>query len=327
VAKEPKMRVCVTGALGYIGASVVQKLKEEGHSVVLVDNMTYAEDFVSEDDFYNEDVNSDSMSDLIRFGDFDWIVHLAALVGDGACAIWPELTQKVNVDSVSRICKAIKQYSPGTKLIFASTCSVYGASADDSDLTIDSPTNPLSLYAKTKLEAEKIIEDTLTNYVIYRLGTVYGLSVPGGRIRTDLVANVMTYRAVDNEPLQVFGGVQWRPMIHVRDVAAEMVSGVSGKHYKHKINILATKNYRIGDMAKEIVEALKSKSPIIETEAKFEDLRNYRVAIKHDEAFGRITFPNGVREMAIAYSTGRIKNPWIKRYNNAQFLKDLYGTR
>lgn len=320
------MKICVTGALGYIGAAVVHSLWLKKHDVVLIDNMTYTDDFISNCEFYNEDVSSESMINLIRYGNFDSIIHLAALVGDGACSIWPERTRQINVESVALICKAIRQYSPNTKLLFASTCSVYGASANDEELTIGSPTNPLSLYAQTKLEAERIIADTLDNYLIYRLGTVYGLSTPGGRIRTDLVANIMTYKAVDSEPLQVFGGVQWRPMIHVVDVSKELANGATGKHYSSRLNILASDNFRIIDMAKTIVDCTKSKSQIIETDAKFEDLRNYRVKI-NESCRGDTNFRLGIKEMALAYSSGRIKNPWLKKYNNAQFLKDLYVTR
>jgi nucleoside-diphosphate-sugar epimerase len=100
-----------------------------------------------------------------------------------------------------------------------STCSVYGA--QDGMLTEESPTEPLSIYAATKLSAEEYLKDK--NAIIFRLGTLFGVGDQFSRIRTDLVVNVMAARAYYEQRLKVFGGEQWRPLLHVKDAALAFV--------------------------------------------------------------------------------------------------------
>ena len=111
--------------------------------------------------------------------------------------------------------KKIQKYCKQKKIVFFSTCSVYGA--QDDILNETSPTDPLSVYASTKLEAEKILSDK--NALIFRLGTLFGIGDSYSRIRMDLVVNVLTAKAINDKKLTVFGGRQFRPLLHVKDAA------------------------------------------------------------------------------------------------------------
>lgn len=320
-------KVLVTGCAGYIGDMVVGALLLEGHEIVGVDNLTYVDAYRRTDDnlqFVNMDVTTDAFSELLFKKKPDAIVHLAAIVGDGACAVDKELTYRVNVESVNRIIRHLGQF-PKTRFVFPSTCSVYG----DNDTLIDeeSSVNPLSLYAETKLIAEDNIKrNAPPNYVIFRLGTVYGLSSEFARIRADLVANILTYKACDNKPLSVFGGDQWRPMISVADVGCILAEAVSAKY--RGTFILSAKNYTIADLAKKIKEITKSDSTLEFTEMKTEDLRNYRVDNSKAVCEDILTYfdlGNEITEMAEFYKAGRVKDIWDSRYNNAKFMKEKYG--
>jgi nucleoside-diphosphate-sugar epimerase len=325
---KPGMRVLVTGGAGYIGDCVVENLIEQGHFVTVVDKLMYTDAYMRPDvDFRNIDILSYEFTHFLAREKFDAIVHLAAIVGDGACAVDHDLTVKTNEGSVAHIVDYIRNFSPNTRLIFASTCSVYG---DNNDLlSEDSSTRPLSLYAGTKLRAEEHIENSdIQNYVIFRLGTLFGLSTPFGRIRADLVANILSFRACQQKDITVFGGDQWRPLIHVRDVGRIFAESVDD-NYTGKI-VLSHRNYKIVDIANQIMSSIDCGSKLIVTEAKFEDLRNYKVDNRkalNNNIMTRLTLKDGIEEIRQAFRSGRIKDPWILPYHNAKFMKEAASVR
>ncbi len=313
------MRVLVTGGAGYIGDSVVENLLEQGHDVSVIDSLLYTNSYMRPDiTFIREDIRTPGVIfDMLEWGVWDAVIHLAAIVGDGACQADPLETVCVNESFVEEMVKHLK---PETRLIFASTCSVYGANNNVLDELSD--TNPLSLYAGTKLNAEKHIREH-PNHVIFRLGTLFGLSSPFGRIRSDLVANILTFKACEGKKLTVFGGEQWRPMLHVRDAGRIFAESVD-TDYKGTF-ILSHKNYKISDVAKSIMEEVHGNGGIEVTDMKFEDLRNYQVQNEKAQLHGiesKISLEAGIREIVIKYKhEGRIKNPWLTQYNNAKFIR------
>lgn len=320
--KERQVRVLVTGGAGYIGDSVVENLLEAGHDVTVVDKLLYTDSYMRPGcEFHRLDVRSPEFFEILNDNYWDAVIHLAALVGDGACAVDPQETVEINEEFVRDLAKSV----PGsTKLIFASTCSVYGA--NNELLNEGSAANPLSLYAGTKLNAEKFVSQH-NNHVIFRLGTLFGMSSPFGRIRADLVANILTFKALDGEQLTVFGGEQWRPLVHVRDVG-RIFSDAVLKDYEGTF-ILSQANYRILDVATSISDIVGSNAGMKITDMKFEDLRNYKVDNSKAKAAGieaEITLHNGILEMTKTYGhggNGRIKNPWLKQYHNAKYIKEL----
>jgi len=320
VEEQEEMNVLVTGGAGYIGDSVVENLIAEGHNVTVVDNLLYTDSYMRpECKFVKCDVRSPEFFSILNDNHWHAVIHLAAIVGDGACQANPEETVSINEDFVKDL---VKSTPDATKLIFASTCSVYGANNDMLDET--SPTNPLSLYAGTKLNAEAHVRKH-PNHVIFRLGTLFGISSPFGRIRADLVANILTFKACEGQKLTVFGGEQWRPMIHVRDVGRTFAETVA-KDYTGTF-ILSRTNYKISDIAQRIMDLIPFNGGLEVTDMKFEDLRNYRVSDKKAYDAGmycKITLDYGITEILIKYKReGRIKNPWLTQYNNAKFIKEL----
>lgn len=315
------MRVLVTGGAGYIGDAVVEHLLREHNRVLVVDNLTYADEYTRPDvTFKRVDITSPDFLSYLKGERFDAIVHLAAIVGDAACNVDQNRTIDVNLKTTRALVDFVKENAPDTKFIFASTCSVYGAAGELLDE--NSPTNPHSLYASSKLEAEDFVRE-LRNHVIFRLGTIFGLSSPHGRIRADLVVNVMTFMALDCRPLMVFGGDQWRPLVHVGDVGE-----IIAKCLDTDINgtfILSNKNYRIVDVAEKIVKVL-GRGKVETRDVPFEDLRNYKVDVQklfNEGFYPHRTLEDGVLELAQFFESGRVKDPWHSKYHNYRFLQEI----
>ena len=258
------MNILIVGGAGYVGGGIVDKLKKH-HQVTVYDSLIYEESYRKDVNFVYGDVRDQSkLLKLLKSNDA--VIWLAALVGDGACAINPELTFEINSDSVKFLAENFKK-----RIVFLSTCSVYGA--QDGLLNEDSSINPLSEYASSKVQAEEYLKGS--NSIIFRLGTLFGISDEFSRIRLDLVVNILVTKALTEGKLTVFGGEQWRPLLHVNDVANAIeqtidseINGIFNLHYK---------NFKIIDIAEAIVN--KVDSAIIETTPmKFQDARNYQVS-------------------------------------------------
>ena len=187
------------------------------------------------------------------------------MVGDGACSINPSLTDEINFQTLKKLCKIYKK-----RIVFISTCSVYGA--QNGILDENSSVNPLSHYASSKLKCEEILKNK--NSIIFRLGTLFGVSDNYSRIRMDLVVNTLSAKAFFEKQMSVFGGDQYRPLLHVKDVARAIEVAIKSK--KKGIYNLSYKNMKIIDIAKEIQKHFKN-TKIIKTKIKFQDARNYRV--------------------------------------------------
>lgn len=308
------MRILVCGGCGYVGGWLTDSLRKM-HDVTVYDNLTYENRYLKEVKFVYGDVcDREKLLPLLK--NTDVVIWLAAIVGDGACALNPETTKEVNELSVRWLTEEYKG-----KIIFTSTCSVYGAK----DELIDEmgTTNPLSLYAQTKLNAEKFIQERNDDFVIFRLGTLFGKGDNYSRIRLDLVANVLTKQATLGEKLRVFGGEQWRPLLHVRDVASAvdfaLANDISGLYN------LSYKNYRIKDIANTI--SLNIKNTVIEyADMPYEDRRNYRVSSEKFKNLGwhpGYSLEQGIEQMREIISQGRICNVNDPVYSNQAFLTSI----
>jgi nucleoside-diphosphate-sugar epimerase len=157
-------RVLVTGGAGYIGGLTTDILLEKGYNVTVYDNLMYETRFLKPCYFIYGDIR-DTEKLLYLEREYDEIVWLAAVVGDGACEQDEELTREVNVNSLRRFLEKTKR-----KVIFASTCSVYSATKEI--VNEENYTNPLSLYAATKLEAERCVLENVGT--VFRLGAISG---------------------------------------------------------------------------------------------------------------------------------------------------------
>ena len=207
------------------------------------------------------------------------------------------------------------------RIVFPSTCSVYGA--QEGELTEDSETNPLSVYAVTKLEAEKSL--VRKNAIVFRLGTLFGVGDRFSRIRMDLVVNTLTMRAYLDGKLTVFGGDQFRPVLHVRSIASWMVKALSRLEWTGVYN-LARQNVRIADLAVQVrnhfPDVVIENTPML-----FEDTRNYRASSAKAEMeltydpYSMESIDQGIEEVKALLLSGRLKDPLHYGYSNSAFLQ------
>lgn len=304
------MNVLVVGGAGYIGGALTDLMSL--HDFRVYDSLLYEEHYLKPLPFVHGDVRDKAkLKKQLKWADA--VVWLAAIVGDGACALNPSLTKEVNQDAVKWLSQNF-----GGRIIFMSTCSVYGA--QDGLLTETSPTNPLSLYAVTKLESEKYLENK--NAVIFRLGTLFGLGDSYSRVRLDLVVNTLTARAISEGKLTVFGGNQYRPLLHVKDAAQAILDALETKHTG--IYNLHNTNTDILGLAKQVKHHIPCKLEIVETT--FEDSRNYRV--DSGKASRDLDFKpwhevkGGIKELKEVLKAGRIKDLSNRRYSNEGWLNE-----
>ncbi len=306
------LNVLVVGGAGYVGGAVTDALVRAGYSTRVYDALLYEESYRKPVEFVFGDVrDEDRLLPYVRWADA--VVWLAAIVGDGACQLNPEVTIDVNQEAVAWLTRHFDR-----RIIFMSTCSVYGAQ-DKVELDEDAPTAPLSVYAATKLAAEAYLRDSKA--LTFRLGTLFGVGDEFSRIRLDLVVNTLTVRAWQSGKITVFGGDQFRPLLHVMDVAQAVVSNIetsaTGVFNLHRQNV------RIVDLAYQ----LRNHFPdlvIEQTPMKFQDSRNYRV--RSDKAYQLLGFrashsiDQGIEEMKYLVENHRIKDLLNPRYTNQVFL-------
>ena len=306
------MNILVVGGAGYIGGAITDILQTTGHDTRVYDSLVYEESYRKPVDFVYGDVRDhDCLRDQLDWADA--VIWLAALVGDGACAINPQLSVEINQNSVEWLCE-----NYDGRIIFTSTCSVYGAQRGI--LTEESPTDPLSVYATTKLAAEKYLENK--NALVFRLGTLFGVSDLFARLRLDLVVNILTVRAAIEGKLTIFGGDQFRPLLHVKDVAKAIVEYIGTEHTG--IYNLHRQNVRIIDLAYQVRNHFPD-TYVEKTEVQFQDARNYRVSSdKIYSQFGwkpTFSIDDGIIEIKELIEAQRLKDMSNPRYANQAFLK------
>tara|TARA_B000000565_G_scaffold24212_1_gene16627 strand:- start:704 stop:1636 length:933 start_codon:yes stop_codon:yes gene_type:complete len=310
------MKILVVGGAGYVGGGIVDTLSKE-NEITVYDSLIYESAFRKDVNFIYGDIRDYKKINSI-LNNFDAVVWLAALVGDGACSINPTLTHEINSETVKNL---VKNFNG--KIIFLSTCSVYGA--QEGVLDENSEVNPLSEYASSKLIAEKYLEES--DAIIFRLGTLFGISDQFSRIRLDLVVNILTTKALVDKKMSVFGGDQWRPLLHVKDVANAIEHNISSD--TKGIFNLHYKNFKIIEIAEKIKEKIPDVS-IETTPLPFQDARNYQVSsdkLKRETGFeASIELTQGIEEMYNLISSNRIKDINDPRYSNQNFLQ-TYGVK
>jgi nucleoside-diphosphate-sugar epimerase len=246
-------------------------------------------------------------------------------VGDPACALDEDLTIEVNLMATRMIAEVAKGFNVG-RFVFASTCSVYGAS--NQVLDERSGLNPVSLYAQSKIASEKVLKRMASPTfapTMLRFGTIYGLS---GRTRFDLVVNLLTAKALVDGEITVFGGSQWRPFVHVDDAALAVfkvleapLSQVSNQVYNVGSN---DQNYTIAQIG-ELIHALVPAAKLLNMGSDI-DLRNYRVnfdKISRELNFRpQWTVEDGVAQVVEAIDSGEVTDYLHAKYSNVKFLNE-----
>jgi nucleoside-diphosphate-sugar epimerase len=205
------MKVLVTGGAGYKGILLTKELLESGHQVEIYDNFMYGYSSVlhlvgnPKLSIVKKDIRNIQRNDVNRF---DAIFHLSGISGMPACASNPHSAETINVESTKKL---VNLLSKEQILINASTTSFYGYTKDICDE--HTPPDPVSIYGKTKYEAEKIVQDKL-NTVSLRFATVFGVSP---KMRNDLMVNDFTYKSIYERSVVLFGGDTKRTFVHIKD--------------------------------------------------------------------------------------------------------------
>jgi len=313
--KISRKRVLVVGGAGYIGGHTVDVLLNHGHKVAVYDNLTYENRYLKDVDFVYGDVrDTDKVIETAKT--YDVVVLMAALVGDPACSVDPDLTDEINHVAIKNICQQLPKEK---HVIFMSTCSVYGAQTDMLDE--ESPTNPLSSYASTKLLAEKYVKER--NGTIFRLGTVYGLADTYSRVRLDLVVNVITMKAVYDKKINIFGGEQWRPLICVKDIAGYVLEAIDENI--RGTYILSEGNYTM-KMLGELIGDMYPDVEVVFTDISFEDARNYMVNnVKTELSFKYkpiYDIQDEIEKLREVFLNGRIRNVKDSAFHNGNYIKN-----
>lgn len=308
-------KVLVVGGAGYIGGGITDILLGKNIPFAVYDRLLYENHYFKPADFIYGDIRDTKKLSKVLL-DFSHVIWLAAIVGDTACKVNPALAVSINEEAV----KWLTGHFNG-RIIFLSTCSVYGKSDQVADE--NSPARPLSLYAETKLNAEKYLQGK--DSLILRLGTVYGITDSYTRLRMDLVLNYMTANAVTKGQLVVFGGNQWRPLVHVKDIATVIVNNLE-KSISGIYNVTTT-NLQIKDLAETIGNITGCK--IEHTERKPGDQRSYKASTEKAVKDGVLNLERtrdvayGVKEIANLIKSGRVKDIENDVYFNERYLTKL----
>jgi nucleoside-diphosphate-sugar epimerase len=324
------MTVTVTGGAGYVGALVVDELLASGRDVCVLDVLLHGQEDVAREltqrgvELIRGDIRDPDARRKALEG-AEAVVHLAAIVGDPACARDPELSNDVNVEGSRALVRDARELGV-ERLVFASTCSNYGRMADPT-VPIDEggELRPVSLYAEQKVGIEKALLESENGDghglrpTCLRFATVYGV---GERMRFDLTVNEFTRDLWADKHLEVFGERFWRPYIHVRDAARAVRTVLDAPAEKVAGTVFnaghSDENYRKLDLV-EIITGKLGKGDV-EYVSRDEDPRDYKVSfekIRAELGFEPVNrVPDGIEEIVGALEEQRFGDPYDGRYRN-----------
>jgi nucleoside-diphosphate-sugar epimerase len=302
------MKIMVLGGAGYVGRVLCDFLYYNEHELTVFDRFLFSKpsDLVSVGRMKVGDTRELTADD---FRDVDVVFDLAALSNDPAGELNPALTREINAEARVRAAHLARRMGVQRYVLFSS-CSVYGANDDLVDET--TPPNPLTAYAVSNLDAERGVTELADEsfcVTIFRLATVFGISPS---MRFDLVVNTMTLDLFNTGCVTVTGGgQQYRPFVHVADVAKAAcqfldtpTTTVNGEIFN-----IAYANMQLKNLAAEVIKAANRPVELIIDDSTL-DQRNYRVT--NDKALADFGFqatrsiPDGVRLVLDALETGRL---------------------
>ena len=310
-------RVLITGGAGYIGSMLCTKLVEDGYHVTAVDLLKYDKGSLNHLYFYKnfklirEDIRKKNlMKKLIKKNDY--IIPLAALVGAPLCKKFKKDAVSTNLTSIKTLCKITTKKN---KVIFLTTNSGYGIGKKGKYCDENSPLKPISLYGKTKCDAEDLVRSKIKNHVCFRLATVFGQSY---RMRSDLLVNNFVYNTVKNKKLTIFEPHFRRNFIHIRDVVRAIIFTMKNfNRLKNNVYNLGLSSANISKimLAKKIKKQYKKLKIQIVTNRKDPDKRDYFVSNRKIEKKGftaKINLDDGISELIQIFSND--KNRVINNY-------------
>ena len=309
------MKVFITGGAGYIGTTLIPLLLEKGYKVTVYDSLIFNNGdkllpFITNKNF--KFIQGDIRDEKIlskEIKNYDVVIHLAALVGFPICR---EKGQEESFDVNTNGTKIIiKNMSEEQYLLFGSTGSNYGEV--EGICTEETPLNPLSIYGKTKTEAEMIVMDR-NNSTAFRFATAFGVSP---RLRLDLLINDLTYKSLKEGYAVIYESHFMRTFIHVKDIANAFLFAIENKD-KMKNNVYNVGSDNMNFSKKEVCEIIKNKVP--ETYFNYAyigedaDKRNYQVSYEKIKKIGfktQYTINEGIDELINAIPLIKLHNPYF----------------
>jgi len=333
------MHIVVTGGAGYIGSTLVPELLSTGHRVTVIDRLYFGDSPLAAAIARHPQELRLVRADVRRvdpraFEGIDALVDLAGISNDPSCELDPELTRSINLDGALRVAR-LAQAAGASRIVFASSCSVYGHGAG-LRLMEDSPLAPVSLYAHCKAEVERGLFDlartTGIGVTALRFATVFGLSE---KMRFDLAVNVMTKNAYVARKITVDGGgQQWRPFVHVRDVAEAVCRALSAPLERVKgqvINVGSNdNNIRIKNLAYRVRDIVAGTEIVMAPTDP--DLRDYNVSFERIASLLDFrpsrSIEEGITEILGALKSGAV-DPDDRRWytlRQYQFLAEVERT-
>jgi nucleoside-diphosphate-sugar epimerase len=327
----------ITGGAGYIGSLLTSELLRTNWRVTVLDSLLFGGEslvpFLHHPNFHfvkTDVTESRAVKDSLK-GDWprpEAVIHLAAIVGFPACqAVGRQAAWKYNVDAT----KLAFEQAAGlgsARFVFASTYSNYGLSTDGKPVTEESPLNPQSLYAETKIAAEEFLlgqREASVAPLLFRFATLFGISP---RTRFDLIVNQFVLEAFTKRELIIYQRGYSRSFLHVRDTVRGIMLGLDAPEAKVRGQVynLGTDS---GNYTKdEIVNLILKRMP--ETVVDYKDLtfggdmRDITVSfekVKRELGYETtLTVDDGIRELIYALKSGLIRNPHDEKYRNAQFI-------
>ena len=329
--------VIITGGAGYIGSLLTGELLRLRIKVTIIDDLLFGGEsllgYLAHPNFHFIKANVIEPRVIRSSLRSDWekpdaIVHLAAIVGFPACqSVGRQVAWRYNVEATERVYEQAVSLGVN-RLVYASSYSNYGISADGQPVTEASPLTPQSLYAETKIAAERFLlaqSDSSCIPLIYRLATLYGISP---RTRFDLIINQFVLEAYTKRELLIYQRGYSRSFVHINDAIRGFILGLQAPDEKIRCQVynLGSEN---GNYTKDqIVELVLKRMP--ETVVTYKDMsfggdmRDISVSyekIRRELGFQtRLTPDDGIRDVLHAIRTGLISNPHDQRYRNAQFI-------
>ena len=311
------MKILVTGGCGYKGSLLIPKLLDDGHDLINIDTQWFGNSLKENPKLVNLKMDIRDLDGQV-LENVDAVIHLANIANDPAVILNPTLSWEVNVLASQQLADKSLRAGVG-KIIYASSGSVYGIK-EEPFVTEDLELVPISVYNKTKMVAERVFlsyKDKIKIYCI-RPATVCGLSP---RMRLDVAVNLLTYQALKNKKINVLGGTQTRPNIHIKDMI---------NIYRHFLNNndipsgcfnAGFENISILDIAKKVQKYIKAEIIVNESN----DPRSYRQDSRKILSTGfkpHYGVDNAIEEIKFAYENNLLKDDdscytvkWMKKLN------------
>lgn len=325
--EEQKVKtVLITGGAGYLGSILCRRLLTAGYKVKVFDKLVFGQKSI-EELFKNQNFQF-IRGDILDIKELekeifnvDAVVHLAAIVGEAACVARQDLAIRTNYSGTIQVARLCKSYGI-KRFIYTSTCSTYGKIEEENTMKEEAYSRPVDFYGETKIYAERELlrlRDENFRPTILRLSTLYGLSP---RMRFDLVVNTFTKKAIKDKKIFIFGGNQWRPLIHVSDAARAIQLSLEQPLPRVGNQLMNVgdnrENYLILDVGKLIKEFIPGTK--IEFINDIKDNRSYQVNFDKIEKLLHFqrekTVKDGILEISQAIKEGKLGDVENKLYYN-----------